>query len=52
MDADEIVSVLTGEPINVADGYITDAEGNHYTVEEYSIEVDRATGPEGDLSHD
>ena len=48
-DTSELISIITGDPIDPADGYVTDAEGNAYTLDEYSIAVDVATGPEGDL---
>lgn len=42
MAPEDIVSAISGEPIDPTAGYVTDADGNHYALDEYSIAVDKA----------
>lgn len=46
VEPDKLKSAITGKSFDPAGGYITDADGNYYTVKEYSVEVDKSAEAE------
>lgn len=42
VEPEKIKSAITGKTFDPAAGYITDADGNHYTIKEYSVDVDKS----------